>query len=47
MALLGNSSYVPKWMAENTGRSGMEVARFSLCFRPCATNDSPTKATGR
>ena len=46
MALLGNSSYVPKWMAEKTLADQNAVARFSYVSVPYATiNDSSVKVT--
>ncbi len=46
MALLGNSSYVPKWMAERTLAGQNAVARFSYVSVPYTTiNDSSVKVT--
>ncbi len=46
MALLGNSSYVPKWMAEKTLADQNTVARFSYVSVPYTTiNDSSVKVT--
>ena len=46
MALLGNSSYIPKWMAEKTLSDQNAVARFSYVSVPYATvNDSSVKVT--
>ncbi len=46
MALLGNSSYVPKWMAEKTLADQNAVARFSYVSVPYTTiNDSSVKVT--
>lgn len=46
MALLGNSSYVPKWMAEKTLADQNSVARFSYISVPYTSiNDSSVKIT--
>ena len=46
MALLGNSSYVPKWMAEKTLADQNAVARFSYVSVPYSSiNDSSVKVT--
>ncbi|CAA9506504.1 MAG: hypothetical protein AVDCRST_MAG96-2249 [uncultured Segetibacter sp.] len=46
MALLGNSSYVPKWMAEKTLADQNAVSRFSYVSVPYTTiNDSSVKVT--
>ncbi len=46
MALLGNSSYVPKWMAEKTLADQNAVARFSYVSVPYTSiNDSSVKVT--
>ena len=46
LSLLGNSAYVPKWMAEKTLADQNEVARFSYVSVPYATiNDSSIKVT--
>ncbi len=46
MALLGNSSYVPKWMAERTLADQDAVARFSYVSVPYTRiNDSSVKVT--
>ena len=46
MALLGNSSYVPKWMAEKMLSEQNAVARFSYVSVPYTTiNDSSVKVT--
>ncbi|MEJ7684132.1 MAG: peptidylprolyl isomerase [Segetibacter sp.] len=46
LALLGNSSYVPKWMAERTLADQNAVARFSYVSVPYTTiNDSSVKVT--
>lgn len=46
MALLGSSSYVPKWMAEKTLADQNAVARFSYVSVPYTSiNDSSVKVT--
>lgn len=46
MALLGNSSYIPKWMAEKTLSDQNAVARFSYVSVPYTSiNDSSIKVT--
>ncbi|WP_018616093.1 peptidylprolyl isomerase [Segetibacter koreensis] len=46
MALLGNSSFVPKWLAERTLADQSSVARFSYVSVPYATiSDSSVKVT--
>lgn len=46
MALLGNSSYVPKWMAERMLADQSAVARFSYVSVPYTSiNDSSVKVT--
>ncbi|MDB5247210.1 MAG: peptidyl-prolyl cis-trans isomerase [Segetibacter sp.] len=46
MALLGNSSYVPKWFAEKTLADQNAVARFSYVTVPYSTiSDSTVKVT--
>lgn len=46
MALLGNSSYVPKWLAERTLADQSAVARFSYVSVPYTSiNDSSVKVT--
>jgi peptidyl-prolyl cis-trans isomerase D len=46
MALLGNSTYVPKWMAEKTLADQSAVARFSYVSVPyTSVNDSSVKVT--
>ena len=46
MALLGNSTYIPKWMAEKTLADQNAVARFSYVSVPYTSiNDSSVKVT--